>query len=216
MKAIVIGATGLIGKALINELVNDESFTEIVVLSRKSVNSDSKKITQVIVNFDEIEKYKNQIIGDVLFSTLGTTLRTAGSKEKQYTIDFDYQYNVAKFAKENGVKKMVLLSSAGANSKSKIFYSKMKGELDDAVQKLDFENCTIIRPSMLVGKREEFRLAEKVFTPIMYILYIIPYVRKYRPIKDSVVARAMINAAKISKEKIQIAELNQVFELAKN
>ena len=216
MKAIIIGATGLIGKALVNQLLIDKDCVEIIVISRKAVQTDSKKIKQVLVNFDKIEKHKNEIVGDVLFSTLGTTLKTAGSKEKQYTIDYHYQFNTAKLAHDNGVKKLVLLSSAGANAKSRIFYSKMKGELDDAVQALNFENCTIIRPSMLVGKREEFRLAEKLFTPVMYILYIIPFLRKYRPIKDFTVAKAMINAAKNQTEKFAIAELNQVFDLAKN
>lgn len=216
MKAIVIGATGLVGTALIKQLEADNYFDEIVVLSRKAVKSTSKKINQIVVNFDEIEKHKNEIVGDVLFSTLGTTLKTAGSKKRQYTIDYHYQFNTAKLARDNGVKKLVLLSSAGANSKSNIFYSKMKGELDEAVQALNFENCTIIRPSMLVGKRKEFRLAEKIFTPIMYILYILPFIRKYRPIKDSTVAKAMINAAKNQKEKFVIAELNKVFDLAKN
>ncbi|MBK6951260.1 MAG: NADH-quinone oxidoreductase subunit F [Crocinitomicaceae bacterium] len=166
------------------------------------------------VNFDEIEKYKSEISGDVLFSTLGTTLKTAGSKDAQYKIDFDYQFNVAKIASDNGVKNLVLLSSAGANSKSYIFYSRMKGELDEAVQKLKFDHVSIIRPSMLVGKREEFRLSEKIFTPLAYIVNIIPFARKYRPIKDSIVAQAMINAVKSNQSAYKIYELGDVFKLS--
>jgi uncharacterized protein YbjT (DUF2867 family) len=213
-KAILIGATGLIGKALIRQLAIDTAYSEVLLIARKKIENLPAKFKLIQVNFDEIEKYKSEISGDVLFSTLGTTLKTAGSKDAQYKIDFDYQFNVAKIASDNGVKNLVLLSSAGANSKSYIFYSRMKGELDEAVQKLKFDHVSIIRPSMLVGKREEFRLSEKIFTPVMYILYIIPFARKYRPIKDVVVAKAMINAVKANESHYKIYELGDVFKLA--
>lgn len=215
-KAILIGATGLIGKALIRVLTKDNDYSEVLLIARKKVENLPSKFKLIQINFDEIEKYKNEITGDVLFSTLGTTLKTAGSKEAQYKIDFNYQFNVAKIASENRVKSLVLLSSAGANSKSSIFYSRMKGELDEAVQKLKFDQVSIIRPSMLVGKREEFRLSEKIFTPVMYILYIIPFARKYRPIKDAVVAQAMINAVKENHSAYKIFELDDVFKLSSN
>ena len=213
-KAILIGATGLIGKALVRALTEDTDYSEVLLIARKKIENLPAKFKLIQINFDEIEKYKNEMTGDVLFSTLGTTLKTAGSKEAQYKIDFDYQFNVAKITSENGVKNLVLLSSAGANSKSSIFYSRMKGELDEAVQKLKFDHVSIIRPSMLVGKREEFRLSEKIFTPVMYILYIIPFARKYRPIKDAVVAKAMINAVKANESHYKIYELGDVFKLA--
>lgn len=213
-KAILIGATGLIGKALIRTLTNDSDYSEVILIARKKIENLPSKFKLIQLNFDEIEKYKSEIKGDVLFSTLGTTLKTAGSKEAQYKIDFDYQFNVAKIASENAVKNLVLLSSAGANSKSSIFYSRMKGELDEAVQKLKFDHVSIIRPSMLVGKREEFRLSEKIFTPLAYIVNIIPFARKYRPIKDSIVAQAMINALKFNPSAYKIYELEDVFKLS--
>lgn len=213
-KAILIGATGLIGKALIRALTNDTDYSEVLLIARKKIENLPAKFKLIQVNFDEIEKYRSEITGDVLFSTLGTTLKTAGSKEAQYKIDFDYQFNVAKIASDNGVKNLVLLSSAGANSKSSIFYSRMKGELDEAVQKLKFDHVSIIRPSMLVGKREEFRLSEKIFTPLAYIVNIIPFARKYRPIKDSIVAQAMINAMKSNQSAYKIYELGDVFKLS--
>ncbi|MBL7896915.1 MAG: NAD(P)H-binding protein [Crocinitomicaceae bacterium] len=214
-KAIIIGATGLIGKALIKELKTNSNYTEVVLIARKKIENLPAKFRVIQIDFDKIEEIKSEITGDVLFSVLGTTMKTAGSKEAQYKIDFDYQYNVAKIASENGVKNLVLLSSAGANSKSSIFYSRMKGELDEAVKKLTFSHVSIIRPSMLTGKREEFRLGEKIFTPIAYVLNIIPFARKYRPIKDSIVAQAMINAVSKNQNQYQIYELNDVFKLAK-
>lgn len=214
MKAILIGATGLIGTELLKQLLEDAAFESVKVLVRKSTGVISAKLEEVIVDFDNLDISANELKGDVLFSTLGTTLKTAGSKERQYEIDYGMQFNSAKFARENGVNRLVLLSSAGANAKSSIFYSKMKGELDEAVEKLGFENVAIIRPSMLVGDRKEFRLSEKIFTPLMYAFTWIPGLRKYRPIKDTAVAKAMINAAKNQLEPYKIYELRSVFKLA--
>ena len=214
MKAIVIGATGLIGTELVKQLLADAAFESVKVLLRKSTGVKAAQFEEVLVDFDNLALSADELKGDVLFSTLGTTLKTAGSKERQYEIDYSMQFIAAKFARENGVPKLVLLSSAGANAKSSIFYSKMKGELDEAVEKLGFENAAIIRPSMLVGDRKEFRLSEKIFTPIMYALTWIPGLRKYRPIKDRVVAKAMINAAKKQQEVYKIYELGTIFKLA--
>lgn len=215
-RAIIIGATGLIGKALIRQLNDDSNYTEVLLIARKKIENLSPKFRLIQTDFDQIENYKDEIKGDVLFSVLGTTIKTAGSKEAQYKIDFHYQFNVAKLAAQNGVENLVLLSSAGANSKSSIFYSRMKGQLDEAVKQLPFKHISIIRPSMLTGKREEFRLGEKIFTPLAYIVNIIPFARKYRPIKDSIVAKAMINSVAINQQSYQVYELNEVFKLAEN
>lgn len=214
MKAIVIGATGLIGTELVKQLLEDAAFESVMVLVRKSTGVKAEKLEEVLVDFDNLAPSAGELKGDVLFSTLGTTLKTAGSKERQYEIDYGMQFNSAKFARENGVNKLVLLSSAGADAASSIFYSKMKGELDEAVEKLGFQKVAIIRPSMLVGDRKEFRLSEKIFTPIMYAFTWIPGLRKYRPIKDKVVAKAMINAAKKQQEVYKIYELGTIFKLA--
>ena len=213
-KAILIGATGLIGSELLRQLLADSNYSEVKVLARRTTGISHLKLKEVLIDFDDLENYKSELVGDVLFSTMGTTMKTAGSQDVQYKIDYSYQYNTAKFASDNGVKQLVLLSSAGASAKSKVFYSRIKGELDKAVQKLKFESVAIIRPSMLAGNRKEFRLAEKIFTPIMYTLLWIPGIRKFRPIKDVVVAKAMINSA-FTKEKLEILELEAVFEKSK-
>lgn len=215
-KAILIGATGLIGSELLKQLLADKTYSEIKVLTRRTTGISHPKLKEVLIDFDDLEKYKSEIVGDVLFSTMGTTIKKAGSQDVQYKIDYSYQYNTAKIAFHNGVKQLVLLSSAGANSKSKVFYSRIKGELDEAVQKLNFETASIIRPSMLVGNRTEFRLGEKTFTPIMYALSWIPGIRKFRPIKGVIVAKAMINSVEQNTKKVQVIELESVFSLAKS
>ncbi|WP_027418997.1 oxidoreductase [Crocinitomix catalasitica] len=214
-KAILIGATGLIGKALLTQLLDSAEYDEVRVFTRRKTGENHPKLREFIVDFNAIENAKADLVGDVLFSCLGTTLKTAGSKEAQYKIDFDMQFNTTKIAKENGVENMVLLSSAGANAKSSVFYSRMKGELDEAVEKLGFDRVGIIRPSMLAGDRKEFRWSEKIFTPIMYAFSWIPGIRKYRPIKDKTVAKAMINAVNDSAKSTEIYELEAVFKLAK-
>ncbi len=213
--AIVIGATGLVGKQLIKLLIADKDFHKIIVLSRKQGFFAHEKVIEIIVDFDKIDEFSSLIKGDVLFSTLGTTLKTAGTKEKQYKIDFGYNYETAKIAQKNAVSSLILLSSAGADAKSKVFYSKMKGELDDAVEKLNFEKVKIIRPSMLEGKRTEYRFFERFFTPIMKAFCWIPGLKKYRPIKDVKVAQAMINSFKSDTSKT-IYELEEVHQIAKN
>ena len=215
MKAILIGATGLIGKELLKQLLADDHYSQVNVFTRRSTEVKHDKLKEQIIDFDHINSSSIVINGSVLFSTLGTTLKTAGSKERQREIDYDMQFNVAKIASKNGVKNLVLLSSYGANSKSNIFYSKMKGELDDAVKDLAFEKVSIVRPSMLTGHRKEFRLAEKILTPIMYAFSWVPGIRKYRPIKDITVAEAMINADKFNDKHYSIFELEAIFKLAK-
>ena len=187
-KAILIGATGLIGTQLLKQLLSDDNYSEVKVLTRRTTGFTQPKLKELLIDFDDLENYKSEIVGDVLFSTMGTTKKKAGSEAVQYKIDYTYQYNTAKLASDNGVKQLVLLSSYGANTTSKVFYSRIKGELDEAVQQLNFESVNIIRPSMLVGDRKEFRLAEKLFTTIMYAFAWIPGIRKYRPLKDVVVA----------------------------
>jgi uncharacterized protein YbjT (DUF2867 family) len=144
---------------------------------------------------------------------MGTTLKQAGSKEKQYEIDFTFNLNFAKKAKENGIENYVLVSSVGANSKSGIFYTRMKGELDEAVAKLGFENLVILRPASLTGNRENRRTTEEMSVPVLNFLTRFVF-KNYRPISDETVAKAMINAALNNNQSKTIWEGAEVFNLA--
>jgi len=149
----------------------------------------------------------------VLFSALGTTLKQAGNKEKQYEVDFTFNLNFARKAKENGIENYVLVSSIGANSNSSIFYTRIKGELDDAVSKPGFKNLVILRPSSLTGERNENRWMEKMSIPVAR--FVTKFVlKKYRPISGETVAQAMINAVLNPNPKKTIWEGDEVFELA--
>ena len=213
LTANVIGATGLVGKQLVQQLLNDERFDKVRIFVRRETGLSHPKLEQLIVDFGKTETWKSLLIGDVLFSALGTTLKQAGSKEKQYEIDFTFNQNFAQKAKENGIKNYVLVSSVGANSKSGIFYTRMKGELDEAVAKLDFQNLVILRPASLTGNRENRRVAEEISVPVLNFLTRF-VMKNYRPISDETVAKAMINAALRKTGDKKIWEGGEVFKLA--
>lgn len=214
MIAIVIGATGLIGKQLVKQLLEDDLYSEVKIFVRRPTGISNPKIKEFVINFDELDKYQSDLTGDILFSVLGTTLKTAGTTAAQYMVDYGYQFKTASLASANGVNKYVLLSSIGASKDSKMFYPQMKGQLDHDVQDLKFEQISILRPSMLEGNREEFRWAEKIFTPIMKAAVLVPCWKKYRPIKDVTVARAMLNAVHQNDSAFTIYESNYIFLLA--
>jgi uncharacterized protein YbjT (DUF2867 family) len=212
--ALVIGATGLVGKQLVQQLLADDRFSRVVVFVRRTTGVQHPKVQEHLIDFDAVDSWKDLVRGDVLFSTLGTTIKKAGSQEAQYKIDYTYQYNFAKVAADNGVPAYVLVSSSGAKTTSRIFYSRMKGELEEAVKKLPFQYIRIIQPGLLAGEREEFRLGETIAYGISSVFKFIPGLDAYRPYHDTVVAKALINAALTEGEKIKIYTLRDIFLLA--
>lgn len=213
LTANVIGATGLVGKQLVQKLLENQSFEKIRIFVRHDSGIQHPKLDQQIIDFSNKKTWAKQLTGDVLFSALGTTLKQAGSKEKEYEVDFTFNLNFAQKAKENGIENYVLISSIGANAKSSIFYTRMKGELDEAVTKLNFKNLAILRPSSLTGERKEKRPAEIISIPILNFLTRF-MLKKYRPIKDETVAQAMINAVLKPNFEKTIWEAAEVFTLA--
>jgi NAD dependent epimerase/dehydratase family. len=211
-KAIVIGGSGMIGTQLIKQLIEGEEYSEVISLVRRSSGIINSKLKEYIIDFDQPESWKNLVSGDTLFSTLGTTIANAKTKDAQFKVDFTYQYNVAEIAAQNSVPSYVLISSAGANSKSKAFYLSTKGKLEDKVKQLSFNTVSILQPGQLDGDRKENRTAERISLSIMYAFNKIGLFRKYRPIQASLVAKAMINA---SNKKISgVYKLDEVFLLA--
>jgi len=212
--AIVIGATGLVGRQLVTLLLRDTRFEKVRIFVRRSTDITNEKLEEHIINFDEPDNWKKLVTGDVLYSALGTTLKAAGSKEAQYKIDYTYQYCFAKIAAANGVKEYVLISAAGSTPNSKIFYSRMKGELERDIKKLPFETIHIIRPGMLAGERVEVRTGEKLWIGVMNTVGIIPGLHSLKPIQGNEVARAMVNATFRHVTGIHTYTMGEVFKLA--
>ncbi|WP_294312246.1 NAD(P)H-binding protein [uncultured Chryseobacterium sp.] len=210
MKALVIGATGATGKDLVNLLLQDQDFDEIKVFVRKPIDIQNDKLKVHVVDFEKPEEWKNEIKGDVAFSCLGTTLKAAGSKEAQRKVDFDYQYEFAKAAKENNVEDYILVSSYGADPKSKIFYSRMKGELEDAVKKLHFTKITIFKPGMLERKDSD-RPGEVLGSRIIKFANRLGLLESQKPLPTNVLAKAMINSSKIKSNGYSSIKLGNIF-----
>lgn len=191
MKAVVIGGSGATGMALINQLLSDNSYTKIVSLVRKQSNIKHHKLNEIIIDFNNLDNFKNDIIADVAFSCLGTTLKAAGSKKKQWKIDYEYQYEFARMAKENGIEQFVLVSSVGANSKSNFFYTKMKGQLEESILKLDFKQTIIFQPPSLIRPNTD-RKGEKLMINLLNVLNSMGLFKSLKPLPVSDLAEAMI------------------------
>jgi uncharacterized protein YbjT (DUF2867 family) len=210
MKALVIGATGATGKDLVNQLLNDKEFDEVDIFVRKPVDIQNDKLKVHVVNFEKPEEWKEMVKGDVAFSCLGTTLKDAGSKEAQKKVDFDYQYQFAKAAKDNEVEDYILVSAYGANPQSKIFYSKMKGELEEAVKQLHFNKITIFKPGMLERKDSE-RTGEVLGSRIIKFANKLGLLESQKPLPTDILAKAMINSSKIKSNGYSSIKLGNIF-----
>ncbi|MEO9885717.1 MAG: NAD(P)H-binding protein [Balneola sp.] len=209
--AILIGATGLVGSHVLELLLKDERYNNVLVFQRRSTGISHPKLKEHIIDFDTPNEWKDLVNGDHLYSALGTTLKKAGSKEAQYKIDNTYQFEAAEIASDNGTSGYALVSSLGADADSNSFYTRIKGELDEAVQKLNFETTLILRPSFLDGNRDEFRLGERIGILAAKVLCKIPGLKKYHPIKAETVAKAMIDG--LNNKISGVVEGNEILKL---
>ena len=212
--AIVIGATGLVGSALVDQLLADDRFSEVKIFVRRSSGLHHPKLRESVIDFDHPEAWSAEVQGDVLFSCLGTTMKQAGSKEAQYRIDHTYQFETAKAAAANGVPRYVLVSSAMASEHSRIFYSRIKGELERDTEKLPFTLVTFLQPGLLTGPRKEERAGEKIGYGLLRLLNRIGIANSQRPIPGATVAKAMIAASFREGERVRTYALLEVFRLA--
>lgn len=205
--ALLLGASGLVGGHLLQQLLDSPHYTEVVALLRRPLDIQHPKLRQEIIDFDHPNP--ELIKGDDLFCALGTTLRKAGSKAAQYKIDCTYPAEIGRIARENGVQQYLLVSSIGANAQASGFYLKTKGELENKLKALDFRTFIAARPSFLLGNRQEFRLGEKIGIAFAKLLApLIP--KKYRGIKAERVAKALIALANKNLAGIHIVESDRL------
>lgn len=195
--ALVFGATGLIGNHLLHFLLMHAAYQKVVVFVRRPIGMEHPNLVQHVIDFDRPEQYRSLVRGNDLFCCLGTTMARAGSKEAFFKVDFTYAYEAASMAAKNGVSQFLLVSSVGADANSLFFYSKVKGQLEDEVQKLNFWSIHIFRPSVLLGERNENRWGEEIAGRLGRVIdrFTGGLLTKYRPIEADVVAKAMVSAA---------------------
>jgi uncharacterized protein YbjT (DUF2867 family) len=196
MKALIIGATGATGTEVLELILKDETYKQVAIFVRREVDLKHDKLKVHIIDFDKPEQWKTLVKGDVLFSCLGTTLKTVGSKEAQWKIDYGYQYDFAKIAQENAVKNYVLISTSNASAKSFFFYAKMKGQLEEAIKALKFSKLIIFNPTLLIRENTD-RKMEIIGAKVINLFNKIGIFRSQKPISTKVLAKAMIKSVKV-------------------
>lgn len=203
MHALIIGATGATGKDLLELLLGDPEFSKVSVFVRRATLVQHPKLTEHVIDFDKPLQWKQLVKGDVLFSCLGTTLKAAGSKMGQWKVDHDYQLEFAKAARENEIKKYVLVSAELASVNSIFFYSRMKGQLENNIKQLNFEQTFIVRPPLLIRKQSD-RTGENFSVRAIHFLNNLGLMRSARPLDTRALAEAMVLLAKSSNARLTI------------
>lgn len=210
-KAVVVGATGLVGRALTEQLANAGHVNEVITLTRSPVEHSSSKIQNQVVDFDRLSDFGSLFKADILFSCLGTTRKQAGSAAAQRQVDVDYQYKAAQLASKQGVGHYLLVSSSGANADSRTSYLQMKGQLEQCVLALPFRRISIFQPSLLLGHRTDFRLGEKLGAWVLPALCLLPGLHRYRPISGDQVAAKMIQVTQQPGPSVEHFTLDEIF-----
>jgi uncharacterized protein YbjT (DUF2867 family) len=192
--AIVFGATGMVGNILLEELIKSADYSAIKIFVREPTGISEPKVEEIITDVSNSAGYSDKITGDDLFICLGTTIKKAGSVENMEKIDRDLPVQIARLARNNGIKNIAVVSSIGAAKTSRNYYLRMKGEMETGILKLNFDSTAIVRPSMLLGERKERRRGEMVGKVVMKTFQpvLIGKLLKYRAIHAKDVARAMI------------------------
>jgi len=211
--AIVVGATGLVGRALTDQLADADHISSVVTLTRRPALHSSPKVCNKVVNFDSLKDHAPLFKGNILFSCLGTTHKQAGSIEAQRKVDLDYQYEAAQLAAGQGVRHYLLVSSFRADADSDNAYLNMKGELEKRVQTLPFERISIFQPSILKGPRPELRMGEKTLGRILPAICLMPGLRRFRPIQGEQVAAKMVRVSCTPGNSLEWFVLDEIFAM---
>ena len=201
--AVIIGATGAVGKEILKEILADNFYNKVYILGRESIGKlgDEERLTKIIVDFENLNFDTSILENADVFASLGTTIKIAGSKENQRKIDVDYTVNFSKLC-EGKVRSFNVVSAIGANSKSKNFYNSLKGELEDKLKVMNLGVLRIFQPSLLISKRDDKRFLEQMFMKVAPIFQLVlkGKAKKYSPIEVSVLGREIVRFAIENKE----------------
>ena len=193
--AVIIGATGAVGREIVNEILSGEYYNRVYILGRSSISKlpDDSRLEKIIIDFDNIDFDMDILENADVFASLGTTIKTAGSKENQRKIDVDYTVNFAKLC-EGKVRSFNVVSAIGANSKSKNFYNSLKGELEDKLKEMNLRTLRIFQPSLLISKRDDNRFLEEIFMKVAPIFQFVlkGKIKKYSPIEASLLGKVIV------------------------
>lgn len=212
--ALLIGATGLVGEQCLAALLQSNAYEKVIALTRSKLSTTHPKLENIVTYFEHLESLKDKLRVDDVFCSMGTTIGKAGSEEAFRKVDFEIPLQVAKLAAKNGAKQFVLVSSLGADAGSSIFYSRVKGELEEALKAVGFEAVLIFRPSILLGSRKERRYGEEVgrFVAEKFSFLFAGPLKKYRGTPVDTLATKMLHHAQKKLEGVQIFENEEILK----
>ncbi len=215
-KAVIAGASGLIGSELLQLLLQSQQYDEVLALVRHELPVNHKKLVQLVVNFDQLEQHQAAINGHAVFCCLGSTRSKTPDLSVYQKIDHDYPVELAQIARQNKIPHYHLVSAIGADSKSGNFYTKLKGQTEDDIQQVGIPSLHIYQPSLLTGNRKEFRLGEKIATVVMKMIdpLLFGSLRKYKSIPAATVAQAMYRQSLNTEEGVFVHPSNHIKQLA--
>lgn len=213
--AIVFGPTGAVGKELILKLISDDRYEKVIAFSRRVLDVEHPKLDVILDAMNDVAKFHEKILGHDLFCCLGTTSRKAGSRVNFRKVDLELPVKIAEIASSNGVPNFIAISSIGAGKKGRGFYLDVKTEMEEEVLQFDFQKLSFVRPSLLLGKRDEFRLSEDAGKVVNSLLSwaMVGKMEKYKGITTEDVASAMIEIINLEKPNI-VYESDELFRLA--
>jgi uncharacterized protein YbjT (DUF2867 family) len=208
---LLVGATGLVGRECVRQFAAHPAFERVDALVRRPLPLELRlpRVREHVVEFDRLGEHAGLFRVTHVLSALGTTLKQAGSQARFRRVDYDYALEVARLGVEQGAHHFLLVSALGADARSRIFYSRVKGEIEDAVLQLPYRSITIVRPSLLVGDRSEFRLGEEIGKRLAFLAP-----RRYKPVPGTVVAAALLRAAVEDRPGPRIVESDELRRMA--
>ncbi|MGH7700800.1 MAG: NAD-dependent epimerase/dehydratase family protein [Gemmatimonadales bacterium] len=213
--ALLAGASGLVGSRLLRLVLDDPGYERVTALVRRGLPLQHKKLVQREIDFEMLAELGNVPRADDVFCCLGTTMKQAGSREAFYRVDCTYVHELARLAAAQRARQFLLVSALGANPRSRIFYNRVKGEVEEAVKRIAFESIHIFRPSFLTGPRAERRLGERIAIPLFRALspLMIGPLRRSRPIPAETVARAIVRVARKAQRGVHVYPSDQIAAL---
>lgn len=211
----ILGASGLIGNEILKLALENKEIEHVTILVRKSLNVNHPKLTEIITDFKNLKDFESKIIGDALICCLGTTRKKSPNLDEYKAIDYGLTINIAQLAQKQNVQQVHLISAIGADPNSKIFYNRLKGETEQALIKMDFPQTFIYRPSLLIGKRNEFRFGELIAQKLapLFDFFLIGSLKKYHSISSTIIATAVIKRISSECPKIEIMEYKEIQKL---
>ncbi|MEQ9307298.1 MAG: NAD-dependent epimerase/dehydratase family protein [Marinoscillum sp.] len=214
--ALIAGSSGLVGSSLVNQLINDNYYQKVIVLTRRPLGLTDPKVEEVVVeDFDTLASAQEQLIAQDYFCCLGTTIKQAGSKEQFKKVDLEYPLELARIAQKSpSYKHFLIVTAAGANADSPLFYNQVKGEVEEQLRAMKISGLKVFRPSLLLGDRRDFRLGEEIakFVSNLFSFFMVGLKRKLWSIKASDVAKSMLLVAKEQRPGYRVYNSNDMIK----